>query len=219
MKRKDFLKTSAGFAAMALLPSVWSCRMPVAGETRFKFRPYREGETLRTLTCVIPEDGNFIYTFFDICPFSPSGRYLAVTEFPFENREPVYGDIADVCVIDLEAETIRTVYSTKAWCFQLGAHLNWWKTDEHLYTNDWIDNKIVCVRVSLKTGDATAFSRPMYHISPDESSVISFPLDLISETQAGYGTPVNPNNPPQKITGAPENQGLWKTNLIANKKN
>ena len=73
---------------------------------------------------VTPEDGSYLHSFYDVSAFSPSGRYLAVTKVPFEDRNARYGDTADVCIIDLEAESISTVYSTKGWGFQLGANLN-----------------------------------------------------------------------------------------------
>ena len=92
-------------------------------------------------------------------------------------------------MIDLENETIETVYSTKGWGFQLGANLNWGKTDRYLYTNDIIDGEAVCVRIDLKTGETKGFAGPMYHIAPDESAVVGFPLDMINITQMGYGVP------------------------------
>ena len=115
-------------------------------------------------------------------PFSPSERYLAVTRLPFQGHEPILGDIADVCIIDLQEQTLETIYSTKAWDYQLGANLNWGTSDRFLYTNDVIDGKAVCVQLDLETKEATAYSGPMYHIAPDASNVIGFPLDLINAT-------------------------------------
>ena len=67
--------------------------------------------------------------------------------------------------------------------------LNWGATDRHLYTNDVVDGEARCVRIDLATGQSTVFAGPMYHIAPDESCVIGFPLELLDATQPGYGVP------------------------------
>lgn len=218
MNRREFVKTSAGFLAAAIAPGVWFCGGPESDRKNIEFRPYRSGKTLCPVTCVTPDDGYYIHSFYDVCPFSPSQRYLAVTRIPFQDHDPVFGETADVCVIDLENHTIETVYTTRGWGFQLGANLNWGKTDRYLYTNDSINGEAVCVRIDLKTHRSIAMSGPMYHIAPDESCVIGFPLDIINVTQRGYGVPEDPENPPRMPSGASESQGLWKTDLRTNER-
>jgi hypothetical protein len=177
-----------------------------------RFRRYRPGGTAAPVTIVTPGDGCYIHTFFDVCPFSPSQRLLAVTRIPLRDRDARLGDLCDVCVVDLEGRTIETVYSTRAWGFQLGANLNWGATDRFLYTNDVIDGRAVCVRIDLASREARAFEGPMYHIAPDESCVVGFPLDLINVTQRGYGAPEGPGFEPLP-PGASAVQGLWRTDL------
>ncbi|MHC4192191.1 MAG: TolB-like translocation protein [Planctomycetota bacterium] len=216
--RREFLKTSAGFAAVLVSGGCWEVQRQERKKNRFEFRSYRPERTVGKVTRVTPDDGFYLQTFYDVCPFSPSQRYLAVTRFPFQTRQPRVGETADVCVIDLEEQTIETVYATKGWAFQLGANLNWGRTDRYLYTNDIIDSQAVCVRLDLRTGKARAFSGPMYHLAPDESSVVGFPLDLINATQQGYGVPVDWNNIPQSKEKVATNQGIWKTDLKTNRK-
>ena len=216
MKRRDFVRTSAGFLAILTMPGCYSVINNNKSSKSFKFRDYRRDSSFGDVKIVTPDDGYYIHTFFDVCPFSRSQRYLAVTKFPYQNREVRYGDIADVCVIDLENETIRTVYSTKGWGYQLGANLNWGKTDRYLYTNDIIDNGAVSVRIDLETGETKALAGPMYHISPDESAVAGFSLDSINVTQMGYGVPYFKDN--YEVHGAPTSEGLWQTTLEDNRK-
>lgn len=218
MRRRTFLRTSAGFVATMVAPRCWSVQRPVGEKRAFSFRAYRPSKTVGKVTCVTPDDGFYLQTFFDVCPWSPSGRYLAVTRLPFQDREPKPGETADVCVIDLHERTIETVYSTKGWGFQLGANLNWGTSDRHLYTNDLIDGRAVCVRIDRQSNDSKAFAGPMYHIAPDESSVIGFPLDLINATQAGYGVPTDKANPPTLREKASKTQGLWQTDLRTNER-
>ncbi|MEQ9607047.1 MAG: hypothetical protein RLN99_05210, partial [Kiloniellaceae bacterium] len=97
-------------------------------------RPYRRDTTACPVWVVEPKDPaaaayEYIHTFFDICPFSPSQRYLAVTRMPYADRQPVYGDEADVCVIDLESGILRRLYTTKGWALQLGAQAQWGADD------------------------------------------------------------------------------------------
>ena len=216
ISRRNFVKTSAGFLAMLVAPGIWQCNPLRREKKRITFKPYRQNETLCKVICVTPEDGFYIHTFYDVCPFSPNERYLAVTKLPFQDRDPLLGDIADICIIDLENETIETVYSTKGWGFQLGANLNWGTTDRYLYTNDVIEGQAVCAQIDLKTGAVRALSGPMYHIAPDESSVIGFPLDIINATQRGYGVPENPETLKQIPSGLVKTEGIWKTDISTN---
>lgn len=131
MRRRTFLRTSAGLVAIALGSGVWAVAKPASSKRSFAVRPYRPGKTFGKVFCVMPDDSFYVHTFYDVCPFSPSQRYLAVTRFPFQDRQPNPGDTADICVVDLESHTIETVYATKGWGFQLGANLNWGRTDRH----------------------------------------------------------------------------------------
>jgi hypothetical protein len=200
------------------MPRLYPLLRPLRREKDIKFRPYRPGETLGKVSCVTPDDGYYVHTFYDVCPFSPSQKYLAVTRLPYQDREPVFGDRADVCLIDLERQTIRTVYSTKAWGFQLGANLNWGRSDRYLYANEVINGSAVCVRIDIETGDIDTFAGPMYHIAPDESCVAGFPLDLINATQSGYGAPLASGAKAWLPQGAAAKEGIWKTNLVTNTK-
>ena len=117
-------------------------------------------------------------------------------------------------MIDLEEGTVRSVYTTKSWGFQTGGLVQWGATDRHVYTNDVAGGRAVCVRIDLETGETKAYGGPMYHIAPDASSVIGFPLELLDITQRGYGVPaLDPENPKMLPPGASTTEGLWKTDL------
>ncbi|MBN2288337.1 MAG: hypothetical protein JXQ83_03320 [Candidatus Glassbacteria bacterium] len=219
--RRKFFRTSAGLLAAALAPGIWSCRRPAAARKKYDFTPYAPGGTRVPVVKVTPDDGSYVHTYYDVCSLSPSQRYLAATRLPYQDHIPALGDgdKADVCVIDLEEQTIETVYSTRSWGFQVGANLQWGSTDRCLYTNDVVGDTAVCVQVDLETDEATAFSGPMYHIAPDESCVIGFPLELLNVTQQGYGVPSrDPANPRRLPPGAAADQGVWRTDLKTGEK-
>jgi hypothetical protein len=220
MKRRSFIhKTSAGFGALLIAPNVWSCQYTAEEKKHFKFRPYREGGTLTPVTCITPDDGFYLHTFYDVCPFSPSQRYLAVTKFPYQGKPQRWGDIAEVCVIDLEEQTIHTVYKTKGWAFQLGANIQWGEasSDRYLYCNDVIDEKPVCVRIDLKTLETRAYNGSKYDISPDEKYIVSSNLMAMNIHQYGYAVADNIYNKPNTLKQADmPYEGLWRTDLDTN---
>lgn len=220
MERRDFLRTSAGFTAMAMAPGIWAVQTPEPKESSVNFQYTKaDPDALAPILRVTPDDGHYIITYFDVTPWSPSQRYLAVTKVPELIRLPVLGDTAEVCVIDLEEQTIRTVYETTCWGYQTGANNMWGPTDRYLYTNDVIDGDGVCVRLDLKTGEHKAYVGSMYHIAPDGSDVIGFPPKYRSITQLGYGMPPkNYDELPSLPVGAATDEGVWKTNLATNKK-
>jgi hypothetical protein len=86
--------------------------------------------------CVTPELRGSIHRFYDTSPFSPSGRLLAVTRFPFEDRRPKPGDTAEIVIIDLESGEHRVVAETCGWDTQLGAQAQWGADDSSLFFND-----------------------------------------------------------------------------------
>jgi hypothetical protein len=95
----------------------------------------------------------------------------------------------------------EVIDQTAAWGSQVGAHLQWGKTDEELYYNILVANDSQCelrfrsncefslrgVQYSLKTKEKKILSCPIYHISSDGLKSISPNLFEISHTQKGYG--------------------------------
>lgn len=216
--RRTFVKTSAGWLAVALMPGLFRLELPEPSWKTYAFRPYRPGRTLAEVSCITPDDGFYLHTFYDICPWSAGGRYFAVTKFPYQGRKPIWGDMAEVCVIDLERRAIRTVYKTRAWSFQLGANIQWsYHTDRYLYTNDIVDGKVHCVRVDLQQNDAMVYQGPKYDLAPDDKSVVSPWLLNMNMTQYGYSVPDPPTGRPVPFTRKDmQGQGLWRTDLESN---
>lgn len=228
MQRRNFItKTSAGLLASMVMPGCWSVENTKAenaaksanlAKNSFKFRDYRKGETLCPVQIISPEDAPYMHTFYDVSPFSPNGRYVALSKLPYQYKNPPYGDEAEICIIDLHEQNICTIYSTKAWAHQLGTNVQWGNNDRYVYTNDWIGGQAVCVRIDIDTGETKAYAGSMYHIAPDGSAVVGFPPDIINATQMGYGATEHPEHPPYSYTGAPADFGLFRTDLATNEK-
>jgi hypothetical protein len=226
MKRREALQAIGAatlFGSLALgsdgaqpirtLPNTFSPKRPCP------FRVWSKGKALAPVTQVTPEDGHYVHTYFDVTPFSPSQRYFAVTRVPILNRLPVLGDEADICVIDLEAQTIQRVYTTRCWGYQTGANVQWGATDRHLYVNDVVDGTAVCVGLDLETTETLAYAGPLYSIAPDESCVVGFPHELKDVSQEGYGVPPRELGEYASLPpGASKDEGVWRTDLKTNKK-
>jgi hypothetical protein len=217
MNRRQLFHTSAGFAVTLASRNLLADEAANAKPRAFDFTQV-EGHAAK-ITRITPEDGNYVHTYYDVCPWSPGGRYLAVTRVPALDRNPQLGQKSECCVIDLHERTLRTVYSTVCWGFQTGAVMNWGASDRHVFTNDVINGQAVCVRIDLVTGETKAFAGPGYHVAPDESCVIGFPLELMHVTQGGYGMPpADEEHPPKLPPGAARDQGTWRTDLRTNEK-
>lgn len=155
-----------------------------------------------------------IHRFFDSNPISPSGRYLALTEFPFDDRLPQPGDKASVVVTDLA--TGGEVYrrATAAWDTQVGAQVQWGAGDHALHFNlmDETRWRPFGVAVDIMSDTERALEGTIYHVSPDGRFSLSPDLIKITLAQAGYGVHV-PRELIARNRGAPEDDGIFITDL------
>jgi len=164
--------------------------------------------------CVTPDGAGYIHRYYDSSPFSPSGRYLALTRLPFEDRLPKPGDVAEIAVVDLVTGDVRTVADTRGWDVQLGAQLQWGADDRTLLFNDldvrdWIPHG---VRLDPFSGERRNLAGTVYSVSPDGRWAASPCLRRMAVTQRGYGVVVPPAHLPVN-RGAPDDDGIWLTNL------
>lgn len=214
--------STAGLASLLVSPGVFAVENRIFERKdggAYPFRQYRPEHSLAPVYQVTPDDGFYLHTFFDVCPWSPSQKLLAVTKLPYQGRKPVLGDLAEVCVIDLENQKIRSVYKTKAWSFQLGANIQWGSDDRYLYTNDVINHVAVCVRIDIKTGETTAYAGPKYDLDRNATAAIGSRLELLNATQYGYGIPDDAYGFPRFTDATFEDEdGLWYTTLKNNKR-
>ena len=167
------------------------------------FPKYTEFKPAAPVYCVTPKTGGCFHRFFDTSPFSPSGRYIALTSMPFEDRVPLPGDEAQVVLVDLETGEERVVATSRGWDTQLGAQVQWGATDHELFYNDmdvatWTPYGVV---MDPETGDTRRLGGTVYMASPDGKHVASPCLRRTAVTQAGYGVLVpadrSPQNPPR----------------------
>ncbi len=176
------------------------------------FPVYGEFEPLAPIWCVTPERTGCIHRFFDTSPFSPSGRYLAVFQMPFEDRQPEPGDVGHICVIDLETGKDWLVAETCGWEPQMGANLNWGGTDHELYFND-VDTanwQPFSWKIDPLTGDKKRMAGTVYHTSPDGRWLISANMTTMRKTQPGYGVRI-PDEAVRRNVAPVDDDGFYLT--------
>ena len=176
------------------------------------FPPYTAFAPAVPVVCATPGVRGALHRFHDSSPFSPSGRYLGVTRFPFEDRLPPPGAVADVMVVDLVTGDTRVVAKTRGWDTQLGAQVQWGNDDHSLYFNDvdvddWLPHGI---RLDPQTGERQRLDGAIYSLSPDGTTSASPCLRRTLRTQRGYGVTVPATHTPQN-QGAPHDDGLYVT--------
>lgn len=176
------------------------------------FPRYDEYPTEIPVWRVTPDSGGTFHRFFDTSPISPSGRFLAVTRFPAEDRMPLPGEEAEILLIDLVEGSSRVVAGSRGWDTQLGAQVQWGRDDSELFFNDM---DVHCwrpfgVRMNPLTGEKFFLDGTVYMVSPDGRQAISPCLLRTGRTQAGYGVLAPPDAVPRNA-GASETDGIYLT--------
>jgi len=183
-----------------------------------KFPRYTEFDPKIPVWCVTPDLSGCIHRFFDTSPFSPSGRFLAVFQLPFEDRQPQPGESGRVIVIDLAAGTHQCVAETCGWEPQVGANLNWGATDHELFFND-VDPDTwqpFAWQLDPRSGRRQRLDGTVYHASPDGRRLISANLTTMRKTQPGYGVRV-PDDTVRRNVGPATDDGFYLTDTHSGK--
>lgn len=219
LDRRTFISAAAGSASLALLyPRLGFGKTPaennsVGYDFDTLFSRYTKFDPKVPVWCVTPEIDRVFHRFHSSCPFSPSGRYLALTRLGREDKTPVPGDVAEIVLIDLRTGKSRIVAETRGADTQLGAQAQWGADDSQLFFND-VDLKTwrpFGVKMDLATGKKKRLEGTIYMVSSDGKWAASSCLRRISYTQMGYGVLVPPEHIPVN-RGVVDNDGLYVTN-------
>lgn len=183
-----------------------------------RFPKYEEFDPLVPAWCVTPERPGCMHRFFDTSPISPSGRYVAVFQLPFEDRPPGPGESGNVCLIDLESGKDRVVAGSCGWEPQMGANINWGGSDNELFFND-VDTRTwtpFAWKLDPLSGNKERMEGTVYHASSNGRWLISANMTTMGKTQGGYGVCI----PPEKLRrniGPAEDDGFYLTDTATGK--
>lgn len=176
------------------------------------FPRYEQFDPLVPVCCITPNDRGCMHRFFDSSPISPSGRYAAVFQLPFEDRQPEPGEKGNVRLVDFETGENRVLAETCGWEPQLGANINWGASDNELFYND-VDTKTwqpFAWKLDPLSGRKEKLEGTVYQASLDGKWLISANLALMRKTQNGYGVAV-PQHAIRRYIGLVEDDGLYLT--------
>lgn len=162
--------------------------------------------------------GRIIHRFFDTSPISPSGRYVGLFRLPQENRPPLPGEAGEVVVVDLQTGRERVVASTRGWEVQMGANVQWGRTDADLFFNDvdpgtW---RAFAVQLDIATGKKRMLDGTVFTVSPDGTQLTSYNLIASRKIQVGYGVVV-PEERIRKNAGPVDDDGWFATDIASGK--
>lgn len=179
------------------------------------FPPYLKYGSRAPARVITPGEGRVLHRFFDSCPISPSGRWMALLRIPYEDRRAQPGDAADVILVELATGRERKVAESRAWEHQVGACVQWGRTDRELYFNDlrtgeW---KPFLVRLDPSDGIRREFPGGAFAISPDGTRAAGYSLAKVRRMNFyGYGAAV-PESEMGTNGAEPEDDGLFITDL------
>lgn len=186
---------------------------------KIQFREYVHEANRCPIKIVTPDGEHFIHTFFDLNPISPSGRYLACLRLPFVDRIPKHDDFAEVCIIDLEEESMAVAYKTYGYGLCVGAHICWGSDDEHLYFNDKEEDDCFAVEFNILTGESRRLADTVYQVTKDNKYIFSPNLGIVNHVQKGYGIQLNQDlYDTMPTTDLDEYEGLWRVDTETNEK-
>ncbi|MFC1478985.1 TolB family protein [Planctomycetota bacterium] len=183
------------------------------------FPRYTDFDPKVPVWCVTHDHPGCIHRFFDTSPISPSGRYVAVFQLPFEDRLPSPGESGNVCIVNLEEGTFQAVSETCGWEPQMGANINWGSSDHELYFND-VDTKEwqpFAWKLDPLTGERERMEGTVYHASPDGRWLISANMTTMRKTQPGYGVCV-PKETVRRNVGPADDDGFYLTDTSTGKR-
>lgn len=159
-----------------------------------------------------------IHRFFDTSVISPSGRYVGLFRLPNQNRPPQPGEAGDVVVVDLQTGKEHTVASSRGCEVQMGANVQWGRTDAELYFNDvapatWTP---FSVRLDPVTGERRRYEGTVFTVSTDGRLLTSYHLVASRLIQVGYGVVLPPDRT-RKNVGPADDDGLFVTDTTTGK--
>ena len=210
--RRNFLQRTATLAAGGLLPTLRAS----AGESDIFVRFPRCTEFETMVPTVRIASGRIIHRFFDTSPISPSGRYAGLFRLPNEVRTPQPGESGEVVVVDLHTGRERVVAESRGWEVQMGANVQWGRTDADLFFNDvdaatWTP---FAVQLDPATGKRRRIDGTVFTVSPDGSKLTSYNLIASRRIQVGYGV-VLPEEKTRRNIGPVADDGLFVTDLAS----
>lgn len=137
-------------------------------------------------------DGNGYYfkPYYDMQPWSKSGRFFICMRSKFQDHPPGPGDELELGVVDLEEkEQFIPVAKTRAWNFQQGCMPHWLPgyEDSKIIYNDIVKGECFSFIADINTGRTDVFSLPIQAVSYSKNMGASLNYARWGYERPGYG--------------------------------
>ncbi len=219
MTRREFTARLGAAAAAGWSVPAWASAQASAPARRTaewfgRFPAAKEFEAIVPIARVA--SGRIIHRFFDTSAISPSGRYVGLFRVPQENRTPQPGEVGEVVVVDLHTGQERVVAQSRGWEMQMGANVQWGRTDAELFFNDvdpasWTP---FAVQLDPATGKTRRLGGTVFTVSPDGTLLTSYNLIASRKIQVGYGV-VLPEEKTRRNVGPVADDGIFVTDIAS----
>lgn len=156
-----------------------------------------------------------LHTFFgyhDVTPFSRDGTQILANRLFLK---PGPGSLMELGLYQLgdSSRGFVSFDTTSAWCWQMGARLQWWGSEEGLVCyNKTIDAGYRCVVYdTLNRKVVRVYDRALYGIAPDLRYGVALDFSRLERLRPGYGYTDLPDR--TLAERAPPGNGLWLVDL------
>lgn len=133
--------------------------------------------------------GYHLFGYYDKCPWSPDGRWIALQRTTFMDRNPGPQDTLAVGVCPANGGAFQHLAQTFAWNWQQASMLRWLPGEPAtLMFNDRDHHHFLTRACDTDTGDLrTLCERPIYDITEDGRLAASLNFARVGECRPGYG--------------------------------
>jgi len=204
---KRFIKSNAWlFQGMKQCLLYFRYLKSIRRKSRYASLPqYRVKDTI-----VIGNKGHHCYFgYYDKSPLNENSRYALFMKIAKDTRE---GDMAEVCIYDMQTKEQRTVGQTRTWNWQQGAMEQWVDANTVSYNSyDEERNVYQTIRVNVDNSEKSITDRAAYFYNKSFSKYLSLNFYRLDKFAKGYGYPFSVD------TMNYDEDGIWEVEIVTNK--
>ena len=139
---------------------------------------------------IVPAEGEWFFGYYDLLAYSPDNRRHLVNHLPFGDHINGKDDVLGLGEIDLETGEYREFATTKSWCFQQGAMLQYAGNGENTVFYNVYDEEAGAhrmVRHNLDTGKKDLADRACATVASGAKYGLAVNFARIWDFRKGYG--------------------------------
>ncbi|MCW8109225.1 hypothetical protein OPS25_12020 [Alteromonas ponticola] len=149
---------------------------------------------------------NHFFGFHDISPWSFDNKYI-LTHKLVQQKQSLSTPVEIGLLCGQTLNNYRRVGMSRCWNFQQGSRLQWIGRSHQFLFNDHANNSVVSKVKNIEGEDLHTYKFPIYIVSNDGKSALSFSFDRLGRGLAGYGYEFSQGKSAQEKI--PSNEGLY----------